>query len=42
MSFLDRSNIGNAKLYSMEKDLKLKGLMYNVSENHSISAEKLT
>jgi len=31
LSFLDRSNIGNARLAGLEKDLKMKGLDYNVS-----------
>lgn len=32
LSFLDRTNIGNARLYSLEKDLHMnpKGLDYNV------------
>ncbi len=30
LSFLDRSNIGNARLAGLEKDLKMKGLDYNV------------
>lgn len=31
LSFLDRTNIGNARLFGLEKDLKMKGLDYNVS-----------
>ncbi|TID19546.1 putative high-affinity nicotinic acid transporter protein [Venturia nashicola] len=31
LSFLDRSNIGNARLAGLEKDLHLKGLMYNAA-----------
>ncbi len=31
LSFLDRTNIGNAKLAGLETDLNLKGLKYNVS-----------
>ncbi|KAF9479488.1 MFS general substrate transporter [Pholiota conissans] len=31
LSFLDRSNIGNARLVGLEKDLKMKGLDYNVA-----------
>lgn len=31
LSFLDRTNIGNARLANLEKDLKMKGLDYNVS-----------
>lgn len=31
LSFLDRSNIGNARLAGLEEDLKMKGLDYNVS-----------
>jgi len=30
LSFLDRTNIGNARLVGIEKDLKMKGLDYNV------------
>jgi hypothetical protein len=30
MSFLDRSNIGNARLAGLEKDLNMYGLDYNV------------
>jgi hypothetical protein len=30
LSFLDRTNIGNARLAGLEKDLNMKGLMYNV------------
>src|SRR5258708_2099508 len=31
LSFLDRTNIGNARLVGLEKDLKMKGLDYNVT-----------
>lgn len=31
LSFLDRSNIGNARLAGLEKDLKMKGLDYNIA-----------
>ncbi|KAF9524342.1 major facilitator superfamily domain-containing protein [Crepidotus variabilis] len=31
LSFLDRSNIGNARLVGLETDLKMKGLDYNVA-----------
>jgi len=31
LSFLDRTNIGNARLAGLEKDLKMKGLDYNVA-----------
>ncbi|KDR66528.1 hypothetical protein GALMADRAFT_273465 [Galerina marginata CBS 339.88] len=31
LSFLDRSNIGNARLAGLEKDLNMKGLDYNVA-----------
>ena len=31
MAFIDRSNIGNAKIAGMAKDLKLVGLDYNVA-----------
>ena len=31
LSFLDRTNIGNARLAGLETDLKMKGLDYNVS-----------
>lgn len=31
MSFLDRSNIGNAKIAGMEEDLQLTGHQYNVA-----------
>ncbi|QDS70054.1 hypothetical protein FKW77_004210 [Venturia effusa] len=31
LSFLDRSNIGNARLAGLEHDLHLKGLMYNAA-----------
>lgn len=30
LSFLDRTNIGNARLFGLEKDLGMKGLDYNV------------
>jgi hypothetical protein len=30
LSFLDRTNIGNARLAGLEKDLHMKGLDYNV------------
>ena len=30
LSFLDRTNIGNARLANLEKDLKMTGLDYNV------------
>jgi len=30
LTFLDRVNIGNAKLWNMEKDLKMKGYDYNL------------
>lgn len=31
LSFLDRTNIGNARLANLEQDLKMSGLNYNVS-----------
>lgn len=31
MAFVDRSNIGNAKIAGMYKDLHLHGLQYNVA-----------
>lgn len=31
LSFLDRTNIGNARLAGLEDSLGMKGLMYNVS-----------
>ncbi|OCK76566.1 MFS general substrate transporter [Lepidopterella palustris CBS 459.81] len=31
LSFLDRSNIGNARLAGLEQDLKMKGLDYNIA-----------
>jgi hypothetical protein len=31
LSFLDRTNIGNARLAGLEKDLGLKGLDYNIA-----------
>lgn len=31
LSFLDRTNIGNARLAGLEKSLKMEGLQYNVS-----------
>ena len=31
VAFVDRSNIGNAKIAGMEKDLKLHGLQYNIA-----------
>lgn len=31
MAFIDRSNIGNAKIAGMSKDLKLVGLQYNIA-----------
>jgi MFS family permease len=31
LSFLDRTNIGNARLAGLEKDLKMKGLDYNIA-----------
>lgn len=30
LSFLDRTNIGNARLAGLEKDLRMEGLDYNV------------
>lgn len=33
LSFLDRANIGNARLAGLEKDLRMEGLDYNVSNN---------
>jgi hypothetical protein len=30
LSFLDRTNIGNARLDTLEKDLEMEGLDYNV------------
>lgn len=32
LSFLDRTNIGNARLFGLEKDLGMTGLDYNVSQ----------
>lgn len=37
LSFLDRTNIGNAKLANLEKDLNMEGLDYNVSPSSSAS-----
>lgn len=31
ISFVDRANIGNAKIAGMEKDLNLRGMRYNVA-----------
>ncbi|TVY16389.1 putative transporter protein [Lachnellula arida] len=31
LCFLDRTNVGNARLFSLEKDLHMKGLDYNVA-----------
>lgn len=31
VAYVDRSNIGNAKIAGMATDLKLKGLMYNTA-----------
>ncbi|KAK6579872.1 hypothetical protein PZA11_007580 [Diplocarpon coronariae] len=31
LCFLDRTNVGNARLVSLEKDLKMKGLDYNIA-----------
>lgn len=31
LSFLDRTNIGNARLFGLEKDLGMKGLDYNIA-----------
>lgn len=31
LSFIDRSNIGNAKIAGMEKELNLKGRRYNIA-----------
>jgi hypothetical protein len=31
VAFVDRTNIGNAKIAGMEQDLELKGLMYNTA-----------
>jgi hypothetical protein len=31
MAFIDRSNIGNAKIAGMYKDLDLHGLQYNIA-----------
>lgn len=43
LSFLDRSNIGNAKLDGLEHDLGLHGLQYNVGVFPSgISGNRLT
>src|SRR3954447_26746294 len=33
LSFLDRTNIGNARLAGLEKELGMKGLDYNVSDS---------
>jgi hypothetical protein len=35
LSFLDRTNIGNARLAGLEKSLHMKGLDYNVSRTTS-------
>jgi len=35
LSFLDRTNIGNARLAGLEKSLNMKGLDYNVSVSQS-------
>lgn len=42
LSFLDRTNIGNARLFGLEKELKMKGLDYNVSvpSKHMTLAKK--
>lgn len=37
LSFLDRSNIGNARLAGLETDLNMSGLDYNVSRFAHIS-----
>lgn len=37
LSFLDRANIGNARLAGLEKNLNMKGLDYNVSLPPAIS-----
>lgn len=34
LSFLDRTNIGNARLAGLEKSLKMEGLDYNVRGTH--------
>lgn len=34
LSFLDRTNIGNARLAGLEADLNMSGLDYNVWPNH--------
>ena len=34
LSFLDRTNIGNARLAGLEKSLHMKGLNYNVCVYH--------
>lgn len=31
VAFVDRSNIGNAKIAGLETDLQLKGMMYNTA-----------
>ena len=36
LSFLDRTNIGNARLAGLEKDLGMKGLDYNVRSTYHI------
>ena len=36
LSFLDRTNIGNARLAGLEIDLKMKGLDYNVRPSTSL------
>ena len=33
VSFLDRSNIGNAKIYGLTEDLKLTGVKFNGKQN---------
>lgn len=42
LSFLDRTNIGNARLFGLEKDLGMKGLNYNVSRLAVILRHLLT
>ena len=42
LSFLDRTNIGNARLANLEKDLHMTGLNYNVSMMVQGSFDRLT
>jgi hypothetical protein len=41
LSFLDRTNIGNARLAGLEKGLNMKGLQYNVCTTNRTSKSSM-